>query len=103
MPNAEPRRVIPRLYDSARRGHYWGRDYVYAVQRQVRTLSAEGRLSAAILIVLPILVALYMMVVNYGYISLLWRSLIGLVMSASAVLLLVVGVLWMRRIVRIEV
>ncbi len=74
-----------------------------AVQRQVRTLSAEGRLSAAILIVLPILVALYMMVVNYGYISLLWRSLIGLVMSASAVLLLVVGVLWMRRIVRIEV
>lgn len=38
MPNAEPsRRIIPHLYDAARRGHYWWRDYVYAVQRQLRS------------------------------------------------------------------
>lgn len=74
-----------------------------AVVRQVRTLSAEGRLSAAILIVLPVLVALYMMLVNYSYISLLWQTFLGILMSVVATVLLVVGVLWMRRVVRIEV
>ncbi len=74
-----------------------------ALQRQVRTLSAEGRLSAMILIALPIFVFFYMLLVNFAYISLLWTTLFGAIMSTIGVVLMVVGVFWMRRVVRIEV
>jgi tight adherence protein B len=71
--------------------------------RQVRALSAEGRLSAYILIALPIGLFLYMMWVNYEYISLLWTTGLGLVMLIGGIVSLIIGVFWMRRVVRIEV
>ena len=55
-----------------------------SLHRQVRTLSAEGRLSAYILIALPIGIFFYMMLVNYEYISLLWTTPLGLVMMLGA-------------------
>ena len=51
-----------------------------SLRRQVSTLSAEGRLSAYILIALPVGVFFYMLAVNYDYISLLWTQLLGIVM-----------------------
>lgn len=74
-----------------------------ALQRQVKTLSAEGRLSAYILIALPIGLFFYMMSVNYEYISLLWSSFLGWGMLIGGVISLIVGVLWMRKVVQIEV
>lgn len=71
--------------------------------QQIATLSAEGRLSAQILIALPIGVFFYMTLVNYDYISLLWTTVPGVVMSFGAVVLIVIGIFWMRRVVRIEV
>ncbi|MDN5795019.1 MAG: type II secretion system F family protein [Intrasporangium sp.] len=73
------------------------------LQRQVRTLSAEGRLSAYLLIALPIGLFFHMMMVNHEYISRLWTNPLGIVMALVAVLLLVLGAFWMRRVVRIEV
>jgi tight adherence protein B len=69
----------------------------------MRSLSAEGRLSAYILIGLPIFVFLYMLWVNPNYINLLWTTTIGLVMVVATVILMVIGIFWMRRVVRIEV
>ena len=40
---------------------------------------------------------------NREYISLLWQSLVGIAMSVIAVVLLVVGVFWMRKVVQVEV
>ena len=74
-----------------------------SLRRQVSTLSAEGRLSAYILIALPIGVLFYMLLVNRDYISLLWTTLLGLLMLGGAAVMLVIGVFWMRRVVRIEV
>lgn len=71
--------------------------------RQVRTLSAEGRLSAYILVALPIGLFFYTMMTNYAYISLLWTTGIGLFMMIVSVILMVIGMFWMRRVVRIEV
>ncbi|MDC5698128.1 type II secretion system F family protein [Intrasporangium calvum] len=71
--------------------------------RQVRALSAEGRLSAYILIALPIGMLLYMMAVNYDYISLLWTTGLGIVMIVFGIIILLVGIVWMRRVVKIEV
>ncbi|EWT07633.1 type II secretion system protein F [Intrasporangium chromatireducens Q5-1] len=74
-----------------------------ALYRQVRTLSAEGRLSSYILIGLPIGLFFYMLGVNYGYVSLLWTTGIGLGMLAGGIIMLGLGIVWMRKVVRIEV
>lgn len=70
------------------------------LQRHVQALSAEGRLSGMILFALPIVVALLVSVLNPGYFSELFRSASGLGMLATAVGLMTVGALWLRRIVR---
>ena len=73
------------------------------LRRQVRALSAEGRLSAYILIALPIGIFLYSMMVNYDYVSLLWTTTMGLVMLGMGIVAMVIGVFWMRNVVKIEV
>ncbi|MEP6648396.1 MAG: type II secretion system F family protein [Lapillicoccus sp.] len=74
-----------------------------ALFRHVRALSAEGRLSGVILIALPIVIFLWMLYVNAEYISLLWQSLLGIAMCFVAVILMIIGVIWMRKVVEVEV
>ncbi|MGL5849733.1 MAG: type II secretion system F family protein, partial [Phycicoccus sp.] len=73
------------------------------LKRQVRTLSAEGRLSAYILLALPIGIFLYSYKTNYEYVSLLWTRGLGLLMSAVGIVAVMIGVVWMRKVVKIEV
>jgi tight adherence protein B len=73
------------------------------MRRQVRVLTAEGRLSAWVLTLLPVSIALYMFITNPDYIGLLVTTSLGIIMLASAIGLLVVGVFWMRKIVDIDV
>ena len=72
------------------------------LKRQVRTLSAEGRLSAYILLALPFLVGGWVALSNQDYIRPLWTTLPGLLMSVFGAVSLVVGWFWMRAVVRIE-
>ena len=73
------------------------------VRRQIRVLSAEGRLSAVILVVLPFLLAGYITFVNPEYIGQLFSRLVGQIMVAGAVVLMGLGILWLRKLVRIDV
>ncbi len=73
------------------------------LRRQVRALSAEGRLSAYILIALPIGIFLYSLLVNYDYVSLLWTSIFGIAMSIAGIIAMIIGIFWMRKVVKIEV
>lgn len=73
------------------------------VRRQVDVLSTEGRMSIYILAGLPIGVALYMGIANPEYIGLLFTTTIGLVMLTAASILLVTGILWMKKVVKIRV
>ncbi|PKW27166.1 type II secretion system F family protein [Phycicoccus duodecadis] len=73
------------------------------LRRQVKALSAEGRLSAYILIGLPIGIFLYSTVVNYDYVSLLWTTFYGIIMSIGGIISMVIGIFWMRNVVKIEV
>jgi tight adherence protein B len=73
------------------------------LRRQVLVLTTEGRLSAWVLGVMPFVIALYMYAVNKEYISLLVTTTVGWIMVAGASGLLTLGVLWMRKIVRIDV
>jgi tight adherence protein B len=74
-----------------------------SLYRQVRALSAEGRLSAYILIALPFGLFFYMLLINPAYIRLLWTTLPGIAMTVGASVLLVLGIFWMRKVVKIEV
>lgn len=72
-------------------------------KRQVRALTAEGRLSAWILVLLPLVMLLYMYFVNYDYVSQLWTEKIGLYMLAGGFFLQLVGALVIRKIVNIDI
>jgi len=71
--------------------------------RQVQALTAEGRLSGWVLSILPLVMFAYIYVVNYAYISLLWSEKLGIFMLILAATLQVVGMLIIRRIVKIEI
>ena len=70
---------------------------------EVRTHAAEGRLSAVVLAVLPFAVALVVQAMNPGFLAVLWTDETGRQMVAAALAGIVVGVMWMRTIVRIRV
>ena len=72
------------------------------VMNQIKALTAEGRLSAYILIALPILLGIYLSFINREYISLLVTTKIGLAMTGMAVLLMIAGIIWMLRVIRVE-
>jgi tight adherence protein B len=74
------------------------------LRRQIKVLSAEGRLSAVILVALPILLAVYMILVRPEYIGTLVTSgFFGWMLVGGASLLMVAGVIWIRNLIRIEV
>jgi len=73
------------------------------LRRQVRALSAEGRLSAYILVALPVLVGLWLFTSDRTYMRPLYTTHVGLLMLGGAVLLVVVGSLWMRKMIQLEV
>lgn len=73
------------------------------LKRQVKALSAEGRLSAYVLIALPIGIFLYSTWANYEYVSLLWTRTLGLGMLGGGIVAMVIGIFWMRNVVKIEV
>ena len=70
---------------------------------EIRTLSAEGRLSAVILTALPFGVAAVVNVVNPRFMAVLWTDPTGLRMVGTALFMMVLGMLWMRKIIRIRV
>jgi tight adherence protein B len=70
---------------------------------QVRTLSAEGRFSAKVLIALPLLLGSYLLAFKRDYISPLYTTPIGIVLLIIGIVLLVVGALWLTRMTKIEV
>jgi tight adherence protein B len=72
------------------------------VHRQVKALSAEGRLSAVILISLPFGLAGLIAVVSPEYLADLTGTTLGRIMIGVALVLIGIGAVWIRRIVRVE-
>jgi len=70
---------------------------------QVQVLTAEARLSALVLSLLPPGLFAVLRVVNPGYLESLVGTSTGTRLIAYAGLSLVVGILWLRRIAAIEV
>lgn len=75
----------------------------FKLNGRVKVLSAEGKLSAYILVALPFLMAFYLLLVNPDYLKLLFTDPIGRTMVLSAVIMMVAGIFFMKRIVAIKV
>lgn len=73
------------------------------VRRQIDVLSAEGRLSAVILTILPFAIGGYLAIINPSYIGQLFSHSVGQIMLLGAAILMIAGVLWMRRLIAIDV
>jgi tight adherence protein B len=73
------------------------------LRRHVRALSAEGRLSAYILVSLPIGIGGWLFLTRRSYVAVLYTTTPGIVMLLFAILMIVGGALWMRKMVKVEV
>ncbi|WP_141703769.1 type II secretion system F family protein [Planobispora rosea] len=73
------------------------------LRRHVRALTAEGRLSAYVLIALPIGVGGWMFLIRGEYVRPLYTEPLGIVLLVAAVLLVAFGAFWMSRLIKVEV
>ena len=72
------------------------------VRRQIKALSAEGRISSYILIGIPLVLAGFMFVMAPEFIAPLWTTTSGKAAVAVGVVLMLLGVAWIRRIIRLR-
>lgn len=77
-----------------------GRQKLY---RKVKSLSAEGRMSAWVLVMIPLLLGVMISFSSPTYLPLLLKDPIGQNMLWTMLGLLVVGVIWIRKIIHIQV
>jgi tight adherence protein B len=72
------------------------------VLRQIKALVSEGKLSAYVLIGLPIGIAIILSVLNRAYISVLVTTKMGMGMLGLAIVLMITGIIWILKIIKIE-
>ncbi len=75
----------------------------FKFQRKVKTLSAEGRMSAWVLVSVPFMLTALIMITTPGYMPVLMKEPLGQKMIMSAFVVMVMGIFWIRRIIRIQV
>jgi len=75
----------------------------FKLQNRVQVLASEGKLSAIILIAIPFVIALALSVLNPGYIRTLFIDPVGKALVAFALLMMVIGIIVMKRMIEIRV
>ena len=75
----------------------------FRILGQVKALTGEGRLSGVVLISLPFALFAFMLNMKPDYVETLWTTDMGRMMAGVALVLQVLGALWIRKIVNIKV
>ena len=75
----------------------------FVIRRQLRTYTAQGRMSGYVLAVLPIAVGTTIYLLNPGYMGILFTEPIGKLMLGIASVMQLIGFLWIRNIVNIDI
>jgi len=86
--------ILDNLAHTIRRRFY--------LRRQLRVYTAQGRLTGYALAALPVLVGAGVYLLNPGYARPLFTQFFGQVLLGMALVLQLVGVLWIRKIIRID-
>jgi tight adherence protein B len=69
----------------------------------VKALTAEGRISAIVLAVLPVILGFAMYVINPDYIRTLFDETVGQLLILGGIVLALIGFFWMKKVIEIEV
>jgi len=72
------------------------------IRRQVKALSAEGRISAWILIGVPLAIAAFILIVRPDFLTPLVETPVGRIGIAVGALLMIIGIFWIRRLIRLR-
>ena len=75
----------------------------FTIRRQLKVHTAQGRMSGYILAALPIVVGSIIMMINPEYVGLLFNNEMGRMMVMVGATMQVLGFLWIRQIVNIEI
>ncbi|HUI04443.1 MAG TPA: type II secretion system F family protein [Acidimicrobiales bacterium] len=73
------------------------------IRREAHTLTAEGRIGAVVISVLPAAIGLFVYSVNPSYIQPLLHQAFGEILFYGSIILGVIGIFWVRKLVNIEV
>ena len=74
----------------------------FKVKRQVRAVSAHGRITGAVLMALPPVVACVLFLLSPTHIRLLVDDPMGVQMVVAGITLQIVGIIWIKRVLRVE-
>ncbi|GAA1269354.1 type II secretion system F family protein [Arthrobacter pascens] len=72
------------------------------IKGHIKSLAAEGKFSAYILMALPIGIVAMLMVVSPGYMDKMVSTVLGWIMIVASVILMTIGGLWMRKIIDLK-
>ena len=74
----------------------------FTIRRQVRVYTVQGRMSGYILAALPLVVGLFIFLINSEYMNVLFTHPLGKAFLGLAIVLQLIGFLWIRKIVNVE-
>jgi len=72
------------------------------LRREMKALTAEGRISAIVLSLLPVGLFVFISLANPGYMEPLVTSTVGLAVLAGGVVFIGIGIFWMQKIVKMD-
>ncbi|TBW34356.1 type II secretion system F family protein [Azotobacter chroococcum] len=75
----------------------------FRFQRKVKTLSAEGRMSAWILVAIPFVLSIMILITSPEYLPMLVKDPFGQKLIMAAFVAMLLGIFWIRKIIRIQV
>ena len=75
----------------------------FKIKGMIQALTGEGRISGSVLLAMPPILFLVMLKLNYKYVMKLFEEPMGHQMLAGAIIMQVVGALWIKKIINIKV
>ncbi len=73
------------------------------LRREMKALTAEGRISAIVLALMPVFLFGAISVLNPGYIQPLLENTMGIIIMIIGGLFILVGIYWMQKIVKVDI
>jgi tight adherence protein B len=73
------------------------------INREIRTISAEGRLSAYVLMALPFGIFTFLFLTRREYVRVFWTDAVGITMLGFISISLILGWIWIRKVVEIRI
>jgi tight adherence protein B len=72
------------------------------LRREMKALTAEGRISAIVLSVMPVFLFIFISIANPGYMEPLKTSTVGMAVLAGGIVFIAIGIFWMQKIVKVD-